>query len=399
VKWHASWLLRGGCSVNRRGGWPVSCYAACTPSYLTHKSPCADAAAALETWYLHDLSRRINNNPKLLQTLVLHSLGFYTKQYVVLTAAAAAAAAAMLFVICSGGWPAHMSGLLSRASCAATARQWGLQHYLQHSSSSSSSSSSSRGSGMNNGQWSTDALAEMFEGVIGALLLDSGYSTVQQLLRPWVAESFAAARAGSAAKLAAATSDDAASQQQQQQHVQGSSLVCAASSSTSSSYAQHDMAALLQAQLHQQCGYCFQDVNLLGSCSEHVLQLLSNGSSNPQADKWHFIGFSLLQFAAAQHAYVEQCQQQLTSSSMWQQLPWQQQGHAVIAAAAAGFDLSDSSTSSQASSLGSDWSSNVGSCDDGVSLSSSSSSSSSSSVNQVHLMSKQMVNLTNIRHR
>jgi hypothetical protein len=311
---------------------------------------------------------------------------------------AAAAAAAMLFVICSGAWPAHMSGLLSRASCAATARQWGLQHYLQHSSSSSSS----RGSGMNNGQWSTDALAEMFEGVIGALLLDSDYSTVQQLLHPWVSESFAAARAGSAAKLAAAaaevTSNCAATQQQQQQHVQGSSLVCAASSSSSSSYAQHDTAALLQEQLHQQCGYCFQDVNLLRSCSEHVRQLLSDGSSNPQADKWHFIGFSLLQFAAAQHAYVEQCQQ-VPSSSMWQQLPWQQQGHAVVAAAAAAaaasVDLSGCSTSSQASSLGSAWSSNDGSCDDDGH----SSSSSSSSVNQVHLMSKQMVNLTNIRHR
>jgi dsRNA-specific ribonuclease len=261
---------------------------------------------------------------------------------------------------------------------------------------------------MNNGQWSTDALAEMFEGVVGALLLDSDYTTVQQLLSPWVAESFAAARAaGSSAKVAAAaaavTRDSAVSQQQQQQHVQGSSLVCAASSSDS--LAQHHLATLLQEQLLQQCSYRFQDVSLVSSCSEHVLQLLHNGSSNPQADKWHFIGFSLLQFAAAQHAYVEQCQQ-LPSSSMWQQLPWQQQGHAVAAAADDDFDFSDSSTSSQGSSLCSAWSSNVASCDDDAfttttssSSSASSSSCSSSSVNEVHLMSKQMVKLTNIRHR
>jgi hypothetical protein len=295
-----------------------------------------------------------------------------------------------------------MSGLLSRASCAATARQWGLQHYLQHSSSGSSNSSN-RGSGMNNGQWSTDALAEMFEGVVGALLLDSDYRTVQQLLDPWVTESFDAARAASTAKLAAAAmTSDHAEKQQQQQHVQASSLVNAASSSSSSHHVQHQMATLLQEQLFQQCGYRFQNRDLAESCSAHVLQLVSSGSSNPQADTWHFIGFSLLQFAAAQHAYAEQCQQLHTpSSSMWQQLPWQQQRQAVVAAAAAGFDLSDCSTVSQASSVCGSWSSNGGSCDDDAfsSSSSSASSSSSSSVNQVHLMSKQMVNLTNIRHR
>ncbi|KAF6263787.1 ribonuclease III domain-containing protein [Scenedesmus sp. NREL 46B-D3] len=126
----------------------------------------------------------------------------------------------------SGGWPACMSGLLSRASCAATARQWELHRFLQHSSSSSSSASrsssasSSRSSGMTNGQWSTDTLAEMFEGVVGALLLDSDYSTVQQLLKPWVTESFEAARAADAAKAAVAAGavTEFAGNQQQQQH-------------------------------------------------------------------------------------------------------------------------------------------------------------------------------------
>uniref|UniRef100_A0A383VZQ5 RNase III domain-containing protein n=1 Tax=Tetradesmus obliquus TaxID=3088 RepID=A0A383VZQ5_TETOB len=299
----------------------------------------------------------------------------------------------------SGRWPAQMSGLLSRASCAATARQWGLQAYLQHSSSSSSS----RGSGMNNGQWSTDALAEMFEGVMGALLLDSDYSTVQQLLQPWVAESFEAARAASAAKAAAAASTAAAvhdcavqqqqQQQQQQQGVQGSSWVCAATSSSTCAELEQ-MVLLLQEQLYQQCGYCFQDMGVLHTCSEHVLQLLSSGSSNPQADKWHFIGFSLLQFAAAQHAYTEQCEP-LTSSSMWQQLRWRQQGHGVVAAAAASDSIS-CNTFSEASSLLSSNSSDFGSFSEDACCNRTSSSSSS---NQVHLMSKQMANLTNLRHR
>jgi hypothetical protein len=310
-----------------------------------------------------------------------------------------------------------MSGLLSRASCAATARQWGLQCYLQHSSSSSSgSSSSTRSSGMTNGQWSTDALAEMFEGVVGALLLDSDYSTVQKLLNPWVTDAFAAARSGSAAKVATAAAavataedvklsavlGDCNSQQQQQQGTHGSSLICAASSS--GCVQQEQLTLLLQEQLQQQCGYCFEDLELLKSCSSHVVQLLTCGGSSPQADTWHFLGFSLLQFAAAQHAYDEQCIQQQPSSSMWPQLPWQhQQQPAIAAAAAAASDWGSSSSGSETSRLlstSSSISSREGSRCDGVTLSSSSSSSSSSgSINTVHLMSKQMVNLTTIRHR
>ncbi|KAF8059677.1 IPI1 [Scenedesmus sp. PABB004] len=142
-----------------------------------------------------------------------------------------------------GAWPARLSALLSRASCAATARAWGLQRHARagrggggssgsssvsccsttssgsgssssgsgssssgssstSSSSTSSSGSSTSGSGMYRGAWRSDVLAEMLEAVAGALLLDAGFATLQRVLAPWVAASFGAPAAEAVADAA-----------------------------------------------------------------------------------------------------------------------------------------------------------------------------------------------------
>jgi dsRNA-specific ribonuclease len=66
----------------------------------------------------------------------------------------------------------------------------------------------------------------MLEGVVGALLLDSSYAAVEQLLRPWVASSYAAEVAEHQANSTAGgdpmqLSGDMQQQQQQQQQQQG----------------------------------------------------------------------------------------------------------------------------------------------------------------------------------
>ena len=116
-----------------------------------------------------------------------------------------------------------MSHLLSREHCAAAARQQGFQHYLRGSSNtlqqhaagagsggsssvvvvgsssnspanmSTSSAASSNSSSASASKYGVNTLAEMYEGVVGALFLDSNYQTVKQLMQPWVVDSFTAA--------------------------------------------------------------------------------------------------------------------------------------------------------------------------------------------------------------
>eukprot|EP00877_Chromochloris_zofingiensis_P010766 jgi/Chrzof1/5943/Cz16g21130.t1 len=106
--------------------------------------------------------------------------------------------------------------LISRHSCAATARAWGLQRYLRTqwhgtattntattssllpstssasaSASSSSSSAAAAAAAALRHDWSKDVMAEMFEGVIGALLLDSDYINLKRVLGFWAGAALA----------------------------------------------------------------------------------------------------------------------------------------------------------------------------------------------------------------
>jgi hypothetical protein len=171
-----------------------------------------------------------------------------------------------------------MGKLLSRISLAATAKAWGLQQYLQLSvpseqppATSRALTATSRSSSVHtigphrlgttprpstaapleaegsleqalrrragrSAFWSSDELGEMFEGVVGALLLDSSYARVEQLLRPWVASSYAAEVAEHQASstaggdhiqlpgVVAAGGNSVQQQQQQQQELQEPSM-------------------------------------------------------------------------------------------------------------------------------------------------------------------------------
>lgn len=340
---------------------------------------------------------------------------------------------------CSGAWPTHLSRLLSRANCAATARQWGLDAYLQHSTPppaqqqqrhqqpwlpqqyaeaasslsrcssadslasvnsssttdsshrSSSSSSSIRNSGMNAGVWTSDTLAEMFEGLVGALLLDSGsdYQTVKQLLLPWVADSFHASKHATTAAAAAAAGGGGGGSPTLDSVTSAHAAAVASVAGLAS--LQHQAAASVQAhqqqvlllqealsqQLLQHCGYQFATQESLSRVCSLVMQLMCDGVCSADAESLRFLGFGIVQYTAAMQAYCCQHQQ------------WLVAGQEVAASAEAGWDLSgvnDSSSSSESS---------VGQA---VPVASPVSSS-SSRVNVVHLMSKQAAGLTTLRHR
>jgi len=293
----------------------------------------------------------------------------------------------------SGGWSSLLSALTSRASFATTARQWGLHHYLQHSATNNSSSDGterlsdtethtfactavdsitstddsgssrkcsgqSRITGRSNGGWSSDTLAEMFEGLVGALLLDSDYQTVRRTLQPWAAEAFQLARAatrmsyppadgreyrkggggGDCSPDSSSSSSNADSKGCCSSSSNADSKGCCSSSSnavskgccssssnadskgccrtvlsssssseTTVSELEEQVRALLTWQLQQVCGYCFTNTNILDCCSQHVVLLITRGSSSScrQAESWHFLGYSLLRFVAAQQAYCK----------------------------------------------------------------------------------------------
>jgi hypothetical protein len=200
---------------------------------------------------------------------------------------------------------------------------------LSSLSRTSSSSSSSRG--MYGGTWNSDTLAEMFEGVVGALLLDCGsdYETLKQLLLPWVAASLDASRAEAAAEAAAqvmtaAARPDgvgmsvpaaaavpagkpaalsAASAAAKGRHVADGTLQAAGSSAQQQL---QGLQAALEQQLLRHSGLSFDSQEPLAVASQHMLAVLRTGESAAEAETLKFLGFSLLQFAAALQAYCRQ---------------------------------------------------------------------------------------------
>jgi dsRNA-specific ribonuclease len=172
-----------------------------------------------------------------------------------------------------------------------------------------------RRSGTYAGVWTSDTLAEMFEGLVGALLLDCGYDydIVKQQLLPWVASSLGASRQAGAASMlstaaglqpAAATLPDVVlTVQQPQQFPQSQQL----------------QAALLQ-QLQETCGFDFSSCDPLKSASQHMMQVMISGACSAEAETLKFLGFSILQFTAALQAYRLQHQkgrEPSTADRLW----------------------------------------------------------------------------------
>lgn len=182
------------------------------------------------------------------------------------------------------------------------------------SSGGSGSSSRRRSRAMHAGVWTSDALAEMFEGVVGALLLDCGseYETLKQLLLPWVASSLAASKQAATGQAAFNAT-----------HSGASSAASAGAAVPPLGTAQHahvavhstplqgsgggrqlqDLQDAIDTQLQERCGFCFASQQPLTAASQHMLQLMLTGSCCAEAESGKFLGFAILHFAAALQAY------------------------------------------------------------------------------------------------
>jgi hypothetical protein len=228
---------------------------------------------------------------------------------------------------------------------------------------------------MHGGCWNSDSLAEMFEGVVGALLLDAGgdYEEVKQQLLPWVAASFDAARRDVGTAAAAASAGP------------GTGAAAGISSSVACTLEQERPEQLCQLMEQQLQGVCSYSLNaprdFRSTSSRHAALLLTRGHCSPEvSSSMRFMGFSLLQFAAALHAYGSHIGHQHQPHLLWQL--WQPP--AVMQAA----------RQHQASLVQlPGWRS-----DEAVLLRAHSGNSSSSS-NEVHRAAKHASQLTTLRHR
>jgi hypothetical protein len=249
------------------------------------------------------------------------------------------------------------------------------------SSTGSVSSSSSSNRGMYAGAWTSDTLAEMFEGVVGALLLDCGsdYDTLQQLLLPWVASSLDASKQATAAEAATAASASAAGA------LLPASIGCVGDLQQIWLQQLQELHIALEEQLQQQYGVYFGSPEPLAVASQHMLQVLKTGQSCAEAETLKFLGFGILQFTAALQAYSGQhgnWRDSAASGGMWRHPLLGQQ--VLLPQAGEGWHAGCSSSSSYGSS----------------------SSSSSRQVGKVcrkgqvvHQMSKHAAGLTTVRHR
>jgi hypothetical protein len=238
------------------------------------------------------------------------------------------------------------------------------------STDSVSSSSSSSDRGMYAGVWTSDTLAEMFEGVVGALLLDCGsdYDTLQQLLLPWVASSLDASKQAAAAAAPASVSAAGA--------VLPASIACV--EDLQQVWLQ-DLHTALEEQLQQQYGVYFGSPAPLAGASQHMLQVLKTGQTCADADTMKFLGFGILQFAAALQAYRGQHEIGRESVASGGLCRWPLLGQVLLPQGREGWhaDCSSSSSSSSSSQVGKV-------CRKGQ---------------VVHQMSKHAARLTTVRHR
>jgi hypothetical protein len=203
--------------------------------------------------------------------------------------------------------------------------------------------------------WGSDALAEMLEGVVGALLLDGGFDAVSDTLGPWVAEAFALspsrqlvtaglpppptppAREGNSSRCGAvcataavalqqgsssnsstnksdaeASQDDAtaAAAAAAEQHRDGSSTAAAPSGVSAcngedgaSGRLGAAFAALLVQQLLARARFAFTQPETAAAAGGLLARMMARKRPCGAAAKLQFLGFAVLQFAAARRAY------------------------------------------------------------------------------------------------
>jgi hypothetical protein len=228
----------------------------------------------------------------------------------------------------------------------------------------------------------------MFEGVVGALLLDCGYEyeTLKQLLLPWVASSLEASQqAGAATGLstaavvqpAAAAADTNTAMHIAYQHSNPGTMPALQQLQQS-----QQLQAALLLQLQETCGFQFSSHHPLKSASQHMMQVMTSGTCSAEAETLKFLGFGILQFTAALQAYHLQHRKGRESSTADRLWPAQLQEGWWCA------DSSDGSTTPAAEgSDSSSWSS------------SSSSTNSGHTSNVVQHMSEHAGELTTVRHR